>query len=137
MYIICNRVQRQVQCQKNRRFEYVTRLGSLSGNHGSTARRRWKGHRSLFFTLYTSGIFLSHAYAISLRIPHSIPAFIHVTTQYISDPMHCYHVRTHTYLPITSSPCATQSNPKDKKNLVLTPTPFPPRCPEMNYMCAH
>lgn len=65
MYIICICVERQVYCQKNRRCVYVTHLGSLSGNHGSAARLQRKGHRSLFFTLNTSGLFLSHAYDLS------------------------------------------------------------------------
>lgn len=88
MYIICICVERKVRCQKNRRCVYVTHLGSLSGNHGSAARLQRKGHRSLFFTLYTSGLFLSHAYDLStyLSLCRICPLFIPANIQNIFDP---------------------------------------------------
>lgn len=116
MYIICICVQRQVRCQKNRCYVYVTHLGSLSGNHGSEARRRRKGHRSLFSTLYTSGIFLSHSYTISTYLSFHIR--FHPCHHPIYFRSHALFLCPYTSIPITSSPRSPQSNPTDEKKIL-------------------
>jgi len=134
MYIISICVQRQVRCQKNRRCVYVTHLGSLSGNHGSASQRRRKGHRSLFFTLYTSGLFLSHAYNLStypslyricpisslptsniFLIPRIVPVSVHIHTNHL----------------ITLRPTI---QPTKKKSCTNSFTSLSPRSPEMNFV---
>lgn len=110
----------------------MTHLGSLSGNHGSATRRRRKGHRSLFFTLYASELFLSHAYTILLRISLSISIFIPSTIKYISDPTHCSYVRTHLY----QSPHRTLPRRREKTAHKLL-YPSPTRNPQMNCRRTH